>query len=139
LLVTIVGMLDVRVYAEEEEIRGAQVAQRSTTMPFDRQPYEPSTALHGSPVEYRLQVQRAQQERAALRDSELEDQASPMKGPRERIETWERLHALRLPRTPDHLLLKVIATQTGLTVAQVHEEQRRRVAQPLRPAADTPT
>lgn len=107
-------------------------------MTFDRQPYMPSIALPSSPGEYRLQIQRAQQERAALRDSELEDQASPVKGPRERIETWERLHALRLPRTPDHLLLKVIATQTGLTVAQVHEEQRRRVARPLPLGVVTP-
>ena len=108
-------------------------------MIFDRQPYQPSTTLHDSPVERRLQVQRAEQERAALRESELEDQASPVKEPRERIEIWERLHALRLPRTPDHLLLTVIATQTRLTVAQVREEQRRRVARSRPSSADVPT
>jgi hypothetical protein len=107
-------------------------------MTFDRQPYQPFTALHDSPAERRLQVQRAEQERAAMRDNELESQASPVKEPRERIEIWERLHALRLPRTPDHLLLKVIATQTRLTVAQVQEEQRRRVARLVRSAAEAP-
>lgn len=76
--------------------------------------------------DHRLHLQRAQQERAALRESELEAQASPAKEPRERIEIWERLHALRLPRSHDHLLVEVIATQTRLTVLQVHEEQRRR-------------
>lgn len=95
-------------------------------MTFDRQPYEPFTTVPGNPMEYRLQVQKAQQQRAAQRDSELEDQVSPVKEPRERIETWERLHALRLPRTHDHLLVAVIATQTRLSVAQVNEEQRRR-------------
>ena len=104
-------------------------------MTFDKQPYQPSTILRDSPVERRLQVQRAEQERAALRESELEDQSSPVKEPRERIEIWERLHALRLPRSPDHLLLMVIATQTRLTVAQLHEEQRRRVARSVPPAA----
>ncbi|HEY5761422.1 MAG TPA: hypothetical protein VIU34_36625 [Steroidobacter sp.] len=99
-------------------------------MIFDRQSHELFISPHGSPAEYRLQVQRAQQERAALRDIELESQASPVKEPRERIETWERLHALRLPRTHDHLLVKVIATQTRLTISEVHEEQRRRTARP---------
>ncbi|WP_129646096.1 hypothetical protein [Peristeroidobacter agariperforans] len=108
-------------------------------MTFDRHPYQPSAILHDSPVERRLQVQRAEQERAALRESELEHQASPGKEPRERIEIWERLHALRLPRTPDHLLLTVIATQTRLTVAQVREEQRRRVARSVPSEAGAPT
>lgn len=100
-------------------------------MNFRRQPTDVPSPAPGSVAEFRLQVQRAQQERAQLRDSELEAQASPVKEPRERIETWERLHALRLPRAPDHLLVKVIATQTGLTISQVHEEQRRRTAPPL--------
>lgn len=95
-----------------------------------RQHHEMFTIPPGSAsaADYRLEVQRAQRERAALRDSELEAQTSPVREPRERIETWERLHALRLPRGHDHLLVKVIATQTRLTVGQVHEEQRRRTA-----------
>lgn len=100
------------------------------TIPTRHRP-ETHTTAFGSPVDHRLQVERAQQERAALRDSELEAQSSPVKEPRERIETWERLHALRLPRAPDHLLVKVIATQTRLTVAEVQEEQRRRTGRPV--------
>jgi len=45
-----------------------------------------------------------------------------------RITTWERLHALSLPRTPEHTLVKVIATQTHLTLDQVHLEQQRRAS-----------
>jgi hypothetical protein len=97
-------------------------------MMTSRQPFEFVSAVPGSAADFRLQVQRAEQERAALRESELEAQISPIKNPRERIEIWERLHALRLPRTSNHLLLTVIARQTHLTLGQVHEEQLRRVA-----------
>jgi len=82
----------------------------------------------GSVADFRLQVQNAEQERAALRHSELEAQVSPGKNARERIEIWERLHALRLPRSSSHLLLTVIAKQTQLTIGEVHEEQIRRAA-----------
>lgn len=108
-------------------------------MSFDRQAYRPSASPHDSGVDRRLELQRAEQERVALRESELEEQASPVREPRERIEIWERLHALRLPRTPDHLLLTVIATQTHLTVAQVREEQQRRVARSRPSAVGAPT
>ena len=83
-------------------------------------------AAPGSAADHRDKVQRAAQERAAERDRELESQASSIKDPRERIEIWERLHAVHLPQTPGHALIKVIARQTRLTVGQVHEEQRRR-------------
>lgn len=86
------------------------------------------SAVPGSVADFRLQVQRAEQERAAVRESELEAQVSPVKNARERIEIWERLHALQLPRSSSHLLLTVIAKQTQLTIGEVHEEQIRRGA-----------
>jgi hypothetical protein len=79
-----------------------------------------------SAAEHRLRAQQAGQERAAFRASELAAQVSPVKGAEERIRIWERLHALQLPRTFDHVLVKVIATQTCLAIGQVHEEQRLR-------------
>ena len=97
-------------------------------MTASRQPFELVSAVPGSVADFRLQVLRAEQERVALRESELESQVSPVKDARERIEIWERLHALRLPRAPSHLLLTVIAKQTQLTIGQVHEEQSRRAA-----------
>lgn len=95
-------------------------------MSFTRLPPDPSFAFAGGTDEHRRRVQQAADERAAQRGSELESQASPMKDPQERIGIWERLHALRLPRSPGHVLVKVIARQTRLTVGQVQEEQQRR-------------
>lgn len=79
-----------------------------------------------SAADHRARVQRAERERAALRESELEAQASSVRDPRERIEIWERIHALSLPRAHGHTLVSVIARQTRLTVGQVQEEQLRR-------------
>jgi len=76
--------------------------------------------------EYRRKIREAEQERAALRADELASQVSPMKDAEARIRIWERLHALRLPRSSNHVLVRVIAAQTRLTVGEVHEEQRRR-------------
>ena len=76
--------------------------------------------------EYRRKIREAEQERAALRAGELASQVSPMKDAEARIRIWERLHALRLPRSSSHVLVRVIAAQTRLTVGEVHEEQRRR-------------
>jgi hypothetical protein len=96
---------------------------------------EPLWTTSNTAAEYRRKVQQAADERSAVRDSELEAQVSPMKDAQERIGIWERLHALRLPRAPGHALVKVIATQTRLTVGQVHEEQQRRARVPAQPAA----
>jgi hypothetical protein len=95
-------------------------------MSFTRLPPAPLSVAPGGAVEHRRRVQQAASNRAAERDSELESQASPMKDPQERIGIWERLHALRLPPAPGHVLVKVIAKGTGLTMGQVREEQQRR-------------
>ena len=76
--------------------------------------------------EHRRKIREAEQQRAALRANELAAQVSPAKDAEERIRIWERLHALRLPRSSGHVLVRVIATQTRLTIGQVNEEQRRR-------------
>jgi hypothetical protein len=90
-------------------------------------PAELPTPFVGNSVDYRAAVQRAQEERTQQRDRELAAQASPLNEPQERIRIWERLHALRLPLAPEHKLVRVIATQTELTVLQVREEQQRRL------------
>jgi hypothetical protein len=79
-----------------------------------------------TPAERRAAVLRQEEERAAIRQSELAAQASPLIEPHERIRLWERLHALRLPLAANHKLLNVIAEQTELTIAQVKDEQVRR-------------
>lgn len=74
----------------------------------------------------RAAIQRADQERADLRRSQIEAQAAPATTPQERIRLWEDLHGLRLPRNADHKLVRVIARDTALTPRQVNEEQLRR-------------
>lgn len=83
----------------------------------------------GSMADRRAQVQREESERTAEREKELATQVSPFNSPEERIRIWERLHALSLPRAAGHKLVRVIATQTDLTIAQIHEEQLRRASQ----------
>jgi hypothetical protein len=91
-----------------------------------RASYELVSAPPGSAADHRQKVQQAAREQAAQRERELESQASSIKEPRERIEIWERLHALHLPLAAEHVLVKVIAKQTRLTIGQVHQEQARR-------------
>jgi uncharacterized caspase-like protein len=76
--------------------------------------------------ERRAAALRAEQERAELRSSKIEAQASPFTTPQERIRLWEDLHGLRLPVNADHRLVRVIATSTALTVREVQDEQVRR-------------
>lgn len=70
-----------------------------------------------------------ERERAQKRRLELAEQRSDLNPPDVRIRTWEQVHALRLPDDPMHPVLDVIAIDTRLTLAQVQEEQRARVAQ----------
>jgi hypothetical protein len=67
-------------------------------------------------------------ERAQKRLLDLAEQKSTINPPDVRIRAWEKVHALRLPGDPDHPVLQVVANSTGLTLAQVQEEQRARLA-----------
>lgn len=92
----------------------------------DRSPSQALRALASTAAERREAVELEQQERDALRQQELESQASPLNDAQERIRIWERLHALALPKHSEHKLVSIIAMQTRLTVHQVQEEQQRR-------------
>ena len=85
-------------------------------------------------AERRAQIERHEQERAAERREQIALQSSPFSNPEERIQLWERLHALKLPKSATHKLIRVIAEQTDLSIQQVLEAQRRRAA----PVADLP-
>jgi hypothetical protein len=65
--------------------------------------------------------QRAEKRRLAF--AELK---SELYTPSDRITAWEKLHGLRLPSDSGHAILAFIARSTGLTLAQVHDEQRNR-------------
>jgi hypothetical protein len=92
--------------------------------PFD----DIAFAVPGIMADHRKALERAEEERVAVRQRALDAQSSADNDPQVRITTWERLHVLALPRTPQHALVKVIATQTRLTVDEVHLEQQRRAS-----------
>ena len=83
--------------------------------------------LAGEPnADYRARIARRQAEAAEIRQRELIEQTSIINPPDVRIRIWERLHEITMPRDASHRLLRVIAAQTGLTMAEVQAEQHNR-------------
>jgi len=68
------------------------------------------------------------EERRHQRQRELAEQSSTANPPDARIRAWEKVHALRMPGDAAHPVLDVIAHGTGLTLEQIREEQRARLA-----------
>jgi hypothetical protein len=94
--------------------------------------------LAGEPnADYRARIARRQAEAAEIRQRELIEQTSIINPPDLRIRIWERLHEITMPRDASHRLLRVIAAQTGLTMAEVQAEQHNR-ANPTPVAAVDP-
>jgi hypothetical protein len=115
--------------------RGA-VSQRSyeKAMIEQRSYYDPIKDP-GALADRRAQVEHEQQQRMAERQQQIALQSSPLSSAEERIRLWEKLHALNLPRSPTHKLLRIIAEQTELSLEQVLDVQRRRVAPLVLPVA----
>lgn len=90
-------------------------------------------------ADYRARVAEHQNERARRRQEELLEQTSMQNTPAMRIRVWERLHQIRLPRNPAHRVLEIIAADTELSLEQVHEEQRARLAPPAAAPLIEPT
>ena len=82
-------------------------------------------------ADFRARIARRQADAAEVRQRELIEQTSTINSPDLRIRIWERLHEISLPRDSAHRLLGVIAAQTGLTMTQVHDEQRNRANPPV--------
>ena len=98
--------------------------------------YKPTTSM-GRPtqpssddpmMDYRARLVHQQAEAAERRRHDLAEQSSRMKTPEERIRIWERIHEVGLPRDSSHRLVEIIAANTGLTDADVRDEQQRRAA-----------
>jgi hypothetical protein len=86
-----------------------------------------STAPSDDPtMDFRARLAHQQAENAERRKFDLAEQSSRLKSAEERIRIWERLHEVNLPRDPQHRLIEIIAGNTGLSAAEVREEQRRR-------------
>ncbi len=97
-------------------------------------PFKPSpTSLRTLPgedpmMDFRARLVQQQAEAAERRRLDLAEQSSRLKTAEERIRIWERIHEVTLPRASAHNLVEIIAANTGLTEADVREEQSRRAA-----------
>ena len=79
-------------------------------------------------MDYRARLVHQQAEAAERRRHDLAEQSSRLKTAEERIRIWERIHEVNLPRDTSHRLVEIIAANTGLTDADVRDEQQRRAA-----------
>lgn len=86
-------------------------------------------------MDFRARLAHQQAENAERRKFDLAEQSSRLKSAEERIRIWERLHEVPMPRDPEHRLIDIIASNTGLTSAEVRDEQRRRAELKLAAAA----
>jgi hypothetical protein len=87
-----------------------------------------STASDDPMMDFRARLVHQQAEAAERRRMDLADQSSRLKSAEERIRIWERIHEVTLPRDPAHRLVDIIAVNTGLTDADVRDEQQRRAS-----------
>lgn len=81
---------------------------------------------HDPIFDHRTRLEREQLQAAERRERALIDQRSPEHSPEMRVRTWEKLHQLRLPRSPEHAILRQVARQTELKLSEVLEVQRLR-------------
>jgi len=89
-----------------------------------------------SSTDYRERMAQIQADAVRRREEELHEQSSPLNTASARIQIWERLHQVDLPRNPAHALIAIIANQTGLSADDVLAEQRLRVKGPVAAAPD---
>jgi hypothetical protein len=84
--------------------------------------------------DFRTRVAQHQAELQEQRQRELFEQSAERNSAAVRIGIWERLHQLRMPRDSSHRLIGVIAADTGLSIDEVREELRQRLAPKPTPA-----
>jgi hypothetical protein len=81
-------------------------------------------------LDHRSRLEHEQQEAAERRRQAMVDLSSPENSHEARVRAWERLHQVRLPRSSGHAVLRLVARQTGLDLAEVHAVQRQRAHPP---------
>jgi len=74
-----------------------------------------------------------EKERARKRTSQFEELRSEVNSVPVRIRAWEKMHGLRLPSDPDHPILAVIASITGISPSCLREEQQARRVKQITP------
>lgn len=82
---------------------------------------------HDLILDHRARIERARLEAEERRSQALLGLRAADNSPAVRVGIWERLHQVRLPKSPTHAILGVVAKQTGLLLADVVEVQRQRV------------
>jgi hypothetical protein len=92
-------------------------------------------------ADHRERIAVEEEERAKQRTLQFEELRSEFNSASVRIRAWEKMHGLRLPASPDHPILDVIASATGIPLAALREEQQARRAKRVTPpvAADEVT
>lgn len=95
---------------------------------IDPRSFYGAVADPGLLADRRAQFAQEQQERILERQQQVALLSSPIMSADERIQLWERLHELALPRSPTHKLLNIVAQQTRLVLAEVLDVQQRRFA-----------
>ncbi len=82
---------------------------------------------HDRVADRRLEIAAREAAEDERKREELFQQSAATNSAEMRIRIWERRHGLALPRDPDHPLLQRVARATGLSVADIQEEQRQRL------------
>jgi hypothetical protein len=97
-----------------------------TTPSFERP--RSGSSEHELLLDYRERRALEALEREAVKRVDHAEQSSAQNSAGMRIRAWEKLHQLRMPSTPRHAVLQVIATATQLSLAEVEDEQHLRTA-----------
>lgn len=87
----------------------------------------PHRADDGVMRDYRQRLADEQFERAERKRKDISDQRSALNDAKARIQAWEKVHALRLPTSPMHPMLRVIAATTELALKDILDEQCKRL------------
>jgi len=98
-----------------------------------RMVYGPVAHAGESIADYRTRIAIVQAEALERWQQQLHEQSSALNSASDRIRIWERRHQIDLPRDPSHRLIDLIAANTGLSLEEVHAEQRLRAAAPAPP------
>jgi hypothetical protein len=77
-------------------------------------------------IDFRRRLELDEEARVERKRVDIAEQTLEPNVPGVRIRAWEKVHALRMPSSPGHPVLILIAGATQLSLAAVHEEQRVR-------------
>jgi len=77
-------------------------------------------------ADHRERLALEEKERLRKRTSQFEELRSEVNSVPARVRAWEKMHGLRLPSDPAHPILRVIASDTGISLGCLREEQQAR-------------